>query len=445
MIKAELAQRTKGEDLPRSVKDTVDGVGGGATLDHVGEDDAATICDDDVAAADVVSPVLALHEDVGQDLTNQFLWLVFVEDNHGIDAAQRTKNEGPVFLAIDGSAGLGPTDRGVAIEPENEGIALLAGEVEIGDVAAVEDIEAAIGKDELFTNGVQFVAEGAGLGNGPWGTVHQLNVLEERIVVGLNGLNLGIVGRAEALEDIKGTEVEAASLVGLATGVVDDGEIGHGLSNLGMHRAEGFFPDGEGLHVEIFGALVILEIGVSDAEIIGGGSDLGMIGTVDGTGHLHGLLVMALGRSKVSMTLAKSAELVEEHDVLRVVVQFAIGGDGVLVRFASGLGVAEVVVEESQLGGEPGGRGRKTEAAGLRKGLLETGERIGKLAGGLRDIARDLDGVTQARTIRTQHLAGGFDKFLGNLVVFLRLGGLSFGLQIAAEYLPNISGRLHGN
>jgi hypothetical protein len=49
-------------------------------------------------------------------------------------------------------------DGGVGIDADEQGVAEVAGGFEIGDVAEVEDVEAAVGDDELFMLGAKLGA-----------------------------------------------------------------------------------------------------------------------------------------------------------------------------------------------------------------------------------------------------------------------------------------------
>ena len=73
---------------------------------------------------------------------------VFVENVHGIDAAQREQHPLAVFLRVDRSgAALEPAHRGVRVQADDEVLSQRARLLKVGDVADVQDVEAAVGED----------------------------------------------------------------------------------------------------------------------------------------------------------------------------------------------------------------------------------------------------------------------------------------------------------
>ena len=102
-----------------------------------------------VPAADIVRPVRAFHQHIGQKLGDQFRRFVFVEDDHVIDALQRRQHFGPVRLRVDGPpVSLVTADRRIRIQTNDQSVALLPRELEIGHVAGVKDVERAVREND---------------------------------------------------------------------------------------------------------------------------------------------------------------------------------------------------------------------------------------------------------------------------------------------------------
>ena len=153
--------------LSVNVEHALDRAGGGAALDHVGQHDAAAVGFDDFAPADVVRPVFALDQHLRQDFSNQVLRLVLVEEHDTVHALERGEHVGAVVLGVDRTAvALIALDRGVTVEPDAKRVGLLAGEAQVRDVAAVQDVETAIGEGEFLSLSDPFVAIAAGLFDG---------------------------------------------------------------------------------------------------------------------------------------------------------------------------------------------------------------------------------------------------------------------------------------
>lgn len=71
-----------------------------------------------------------------------------VENAHGIDASQGGNDAGAIGFGVNGAAStLQLADSGIAIDPYQKGIPLLAGSFEVGHVAEVEDVKTAVGHD----------------------------------------------------------------------------------------------------------------------------------------------------------------------------------------------------------------------------------------------------------------------------------------------------------
>lgn len=114
-----------------------------------------------------MGPVAAFDEDVGKDLFDEGAGFVFIEDDNGIHGAEGGEDMSTVVLGVDGTGGaFVAANRGVAVESDDEGVTLFAGKFKIGNVTAMEDIEAAVSENESLIFGVQAVAKLAGGGGG---------------------------------------------------------------------------------------------------------------------------------------------------------------------------------------------------------------------------------------------------------------------------------------
>ena len=87
---------------------------------------------------------------------------VLVENHHKIHRAEGAEDIGSVLLGIDGSGwAFGAADGGVAVESDNKGIALRSGEGKVVGVAAVKDVEAAVGENKGSALGMETIPLGA--------------------------------------------------------------------------------------------------------------------------------------------------------------------------------------------------------------------------------------------------------------------------------------------
>ena len=76
--------------------------------------------------------------------------LRLVEYHHIINAFQRGKNLGAIILRHDGAIWpLAPANRRIGVEADHERVALFPCEVEVIHVSRVQDVETAVGEDEL--------------------------------------------------------------------------------------------------------------------------------------------------------------------------------------------------------------------------------------------------------------------------------------------------------
>ena len=106
----------------------------------------------DLGGADylVHRPIAALDQDIGPAFQNSGQWRVFIEPGDQRHAFECGQDRCPVFQAIDRPirAFALSLDRGIAIDRDQQAGAQLPGLGQIGDVAAVQNIETAIGEDQ---------------------------------------------------------------------------------------------------------------------------------------------------------------------------------------------------------------------------------------------------------------------------------------------------------
>jgi len=97
----------------------------------------------------VLGPVVSsLGDDIRLHALDKPQRRVFVENVHGIDAAQREQHPLAVFLAVDRSgATLEPTHRGIAVQTDDEVLPQRARLFKVGDMADVQDVETPVGED----------------------------------------------------------------------------------------------------------------------------------------------------------------------------------------------------------------------------------------------------------------------------------------------------------
>ena len=90
---------------------------------------------------------------------------VLVEHDDQVDEGIERKHVGPLVLGDIGPGGaLEPPDRGVGVQSQDEEIALAAGELQEVGVAIVEDVEAAVGEDDLAPGLLHLASALAGRG-----------------------------------------------------------------------------------------------------------------------------------------------------------------------------------------------------------------------------------------------------------------------------------------
>jgi hypothetical protein len=135
--------------------DAVEEAGGGAAREERDEDDPATVSFDGPAFVLVdgfEGVIAALHIDVGLGGIEEADGADFGKDGDGVDAAEGGEDTGAVVFWYHRSGGtLELTDGVVAVESDEEGVAVAAGGFEIGNMAGMEEIEAAVGDDEALS------------------------------------------------------------------------------------------------------------------------------------------------------------------------------------------------------------------------------------------------------------------------------------------------------
>ena len=132
-----------------------DDVGGGEAFDGGDDLDPATGGDDVFVADDGLDGVVAaLDQNVGLEGADQFERRVLFKEHDGIDGGESGHDAGALAFADDGARwALEAADGGVGVEAEDELGAEAAAVFEQGDVADVEQVEAAVGEDDGLARG----------------------------------------------------------------------------------------------------------------------------------------------------------------------------------------------------------------------------------------------------------------------------------------------------
>ena len=114
-------------------------------LGKVREDDPATVGFDDLASAHIVRPIVALDENMRENRFNERARFVFVENNDAIDGAQSGENNGAVHLRVDRPSGaLVAEHRGIAVQSDDQCVALRARELQVFDMTVMQEVEASV-------------------------------------------------------------------------------------------------------------------------------------------------------------------------------------------------------------------------------------------------------------------------------------------------------------
>lgn len=97
----------------------------------------------------VESVITALDVNIRLDRGEEMHRIPLLKNTDGIDVLKRRENQGAVGLMVDGTAGAFEfADRGIAVHPHEKSVALMTRRLQIGDVAGMEEIEAAVGDDK---------------------------------------------------------------------------------------------------------------------------------------------------------------------------------------------------------------------------------------------------------------------------------------------------------
>jgi hypothetical protein len=103
----------------------------------------------------------------GSERGDEFGGRVLVEERDGIDAGEAGQDVGAVVLVDDGPAlALEAAHGRVGVDADDEAVAERAGGVQVRDVAAVQDVEAAVGEDDGLVRGPAEAADERRRGRG---------------------------------------------------------------------------------------------------------------------------------------------------------------------------------------------------------------------------------------------------------------------------------------
>lgn len=141
-------------------QDSFDRVGCGMAGGEFCQNDAAAMRFDDIATTHIVRPIVPFNENVRQDRLDERPRLVLVKDDDSIDGAQRGQDRRAIALRIDRPAGtFNPKHRGIAVQTDNQGVALGPRKVEVLNMAAVENVKTAIRKNELSSGRIEPITQ----------------------------------------------------------------------------------------------------------------------------------------------------------------------------------------------------------------------------------------------------------------------------------------------
>ena len=88
---------------------------------------------------------MALDEDMRENRFDESARLVFVEDDDAVDGAQSGEDNGAVRLGVDRPSGAFVAEhRGIAIQSNDQRVALSARKFQVTDMAAMQDVEASV-------------------------------------------------------------------------------------------------------------------------------------------------------------------------------------------------------------------------------------------------------------------------------------------------------------
>ncbi len=97
------------------------------------------------------SIISALHQHIWEETADESVWRILVEDGNHVHGGHCGQDHGTVFLGVDGPVRpLEPADRSIGIQADDERVSESTRRIQELDMAAVKDIEAAIGKHHRF-------------------------------------------------------------------------------------------------------------------------------------------------------------------------------------------------------------------------------------------------------------------------------------------------------
>ena len=103
--------------------------------------------------------VPAFYEDIGQECGDEVFGGVFGKGDDIVDAFEGGEYSGAVFKGQDGAVRTFETAYGfVGVEAQEEGFAVCAGFLKVGDVAAVDEVKTAVGEDDFCADVFEAVA-----------------------------------------------------------------------------------------------------------------------------------------------------------------------------------------------------------------------------------------------------------------------------------------------
>ena len=115
------------------------------TLGKLRQDDPPAAGFDDLAPTHVMRPIMPLDEHMRENRFDERARLVFVEDNDAIDGTQSGENNGAVHFRVDRPSGSFVAEhRGIAIQPNDQRVALSARKFQVTDMTAMQDVEASV-------------------------------------------------------------------------------------------------------------------------------------------------------------------------------------------------------------------------------------------------------------------------------------------------------------
>jgi hypothetical protein len=124
---------------------------GGVTRDYWNGNDAAASGFYFLAADDLIAgPVAAFYKHIRKQTGDDFAWGEIIENHDRVDAFQSSENFGTFAFRQDWTPGAFQlADTGVAVEANNEHVPETASLLETADVTGVQQIETAVGEDDL--------------------------------------------------------------------------------------------------------------------------------------------------------------------------------------------------------------------------------------------------------------------------------------------------------